>query len=189
MKLNPPLNLCAALALSCLLAGCTGVTPGSQTQLRIQERRTVYNTLTPQQQNDILGGAIERGNTTDMVYLALGKPTKIVTSADGQKAMWVYVEYYTVNGPTSTGFNSRSTTYKPELVAPNTPYAGNIKATAPMVFAATGSIMVQELDVPDMASKTVYVFFFEGRVAEIKSTEDSPDQHSTAPHGTAKSGT
>ena len=90
-----------------LFAGCTGVTPSAQTQRRIEEKSGVFNALDASQKNDILGGAIEKGFSMDMVYLSLGKPNRIVTSADGVKAMWVYQEYSSSGGGTvTTSFNN-----------------------------------------------------------------------------------
>ncbi len=173
----------AALALACLLAGCTTLSPSAQTQARIQEKSEAFNKLTPQQQGNILGGAIERGNTMDMVYMALGKPQRIVTSADGLKAMWVYVEYYTANGPAKYSLNNPNTKYTSQVVAANTPFAGGpgLKAVAPAEFSATGGAHSQSLDLPDMKEKTIYIFFHLGKVAEIKLDGDSSDQQNPAP--------
>ena len=66
-------SLGAALALAILLAGCDAT---SGTAARIQEKSAVFAQLTPEQKKNIEEGAIEHGYTTDMVYMALGKPTK-----------------------------------------------------------------------------------------------------------------
>jgi hypothetical protein len=182
------------------LASCSHVTPGAQTQGRILEKSAAYNALKPREQENILGGAIERGNTTDMVYMALGKPSKIVTSADGTKAMWVYVEYYSPTAAFTTGFNNpNSTRYTPQIINANTKPPPMIAVPSynaplhtegslpiwlmPQVFGSTGNATpVQSLDVPDMLTKTVYVFFFHGKVAEIKLDGDSRDQVGAAPN-------
>ena len=183
-----------ALGLAFVLVGCNHLTPTAQTRERIQEKPTVYQALTEQQQGDILGGAIERGNTTDMVYLALGRPAKIVTSADGVKAMWVYVEYYSGKSLVSSSFNNPNNAhYSPSVAGENTPFHGGPGDAAwqkPMGWSPPGVASpqtqglapMQWLDVPEMKSKTVYVFFVRGQVAEIKLEGDASDQRTAAPN-------
>jgi hypothetical protein len=175
----------AASVAALVLTGCNGLTPKAETEHRIQEKGDFFTKLTEHQQNDILGGAVERGNTPDMVYMALGKPTKVVTSADGQRAMWVYIEYYSHKGAVSTGLNSpNSSHYTPGLVAANTPYNGDPngpKWQQPMAFGTAGTLgPVQMLELPDMLTKTVYIFFHGGKVAEIKLDGDASDQQGAA---------
>ncbi len=169
----------AAVGLLAGLTGCaSSLTPSAQTQARIQERTAAYQSLTPQQQNDILGGAIQRGNTPDMVYMALGKPAKVVTSADGKKAMWVYVEYYSGNAATTTSLNrmgaahNYATGQTSEMAAP-TRYVVARAATEASPGSTTNLTPMQSLDLPDLKSNTVYVFFYLGKVAEIKLDGDS----------------
>lgn len=196
MKTFPFTTIGCGLGLLGSLAGCTHLTPSAQTQARIQEKATLYQQLKPEQQADILGGAIERGNTTDMVYLALGKPQRVVTSADGRRAMWVYTEYYSPGPAFTTGFNNpNSSAYMPGIAGENTPFKGDYTQTPAWQMPAgfhpdngvavpgtLGSSPVQSLVVAEMKSKTVYVFFHLGRVAEIKLDGDSSDQASAAPN-------
>ena len=183
-----------ALGWIAAFAGCTNLTPTAQTQRRIQEKPTVYQALTEQQQGDILGGAIERGNTTDVVYLAMGKPAKVVTSADGVKAMWVYVEYYSDKSLVSSSFNNPNNAhYSPSVAGENSPFhggAGDAAWQKPLGWSPEGIASprtqglapMQWLDVPEMKSKTVYVFFVRGHVAEIKLGGDASDQRTAAPN-------
>ncbi|MDB6126972.1 MAG: hypothetical protein JWM35_868 [Verrucomicrobia bacterium] len=197
--MNPMLGITLSrralvLGLVFTAAGCNHLTPTAQTQGRIQEKPTLYQSLTEQQQADILGGAIERGNTADMVYLALGKPAKVVTSADGVKAMWVYVEYYSNKSLVSSSFNNPNNAhYSPGVAGENTPFHGGANDPAwqkPMGWSppnvassqTQGLAPMQWLDVPEMKSKTVYVFFVRGHVAEIKLEGDSSDQRTAAPN-------
>ena len=184
--------------VSALLAGCTGITPGAQTQNRIREKPEVFNTLKVEQQNDVLGGAIERGNSMDTVYLALGKPNKIVTSADGMKAMWVYYEYYATGGPATTSFNSpnaaeyiplytSSAAPGPEDLGPRMdgPTPGHTDGLPGYLKSANfgstrGPNLSQSLLMPELKQKTVYVFFVAQRVAEIKLDGDASDQRTAA---------
>ncbi len=168
-----------------LLTGCQ-LTPVAQTKKRIQEKSEAYSRLTLTQQADVMGGAIQRGNTADMVYLALGKPKKIVTSADGVKAMWVYEEFYAtnsyiasqVNSPSGAGGESNGNGYVTGLVGANGGRGGPSRSTQEIGSQGTGSrpVASQFLIPAELKSKTVYVFFFRGRVAEIKLDGDASDQ-------------
>jgi hypothetical protein len=170
----------AAGVATLVVTGCAGLTPAGQTQARIRERPTVFQALSPTRQSDILGGAIECGFTTDMVYLALGKPKKVVVSADGQKSMWIYEEHYAVAGPATLVLNSHDTAYRSQIVSPNTPFLGGPKQAAPMDFHTTDRYFSQSLEPAELKTKTVYVFFLRGKVAEIKLDGDASDQRSTA---------
>lgn len=175
----------AVLAAAMLAAGCSGLTPSAQTQLRIQEKNASYQTLNEHQRNDVLGGAIERGNSPDQVYMALGKPTKIVTSADGIKAMWVYVEYYSPKAVAGLSMNNpNSSHYRTDfIVNPNTPVHGGEGTHAAGDFMKPAlNDLGFALDLPDLQSKTVYVFFHLGKVTEIKLDGDSSDQKTAAPN-------
>ena len=164
-----------------LWGGCAQFSPVAQTRARIQEKNGAYTTLSVKQQGDIQGGAIERGNTKDMVYMALGKPQKIVTSADGLKAMWVFIEHYAVGPDIITSFNSpNSSHYVPGLTGSTAPPGGNSKYTAPMDNSTTNYPFMQVLAPVEMKTKTVYVFFYEGKVVEIKLDGDATDQMNTA---------
>ena len=180
------LRLTGAAVILAAMPACTSLTPGAQTQKRIQEKPVAYTSLTPQQQGDVLGGAIERNNTTEMVYLALGKPDKIVTSADGKKAMWVYKEFYAAKAAFTTSFNNpNSAHYIPGATGVNSGpnHGGPAWANEPssIVGDATKAVApMQSLSLPELKEKTVYVFFFLGRVAEIKLDGDASDQRTVA---------
>ncbi len=69
---------CFALSVAVLLmAGCE-----STLDSRIQEKCAVYQLLTSKQQKQIKAGQIKVGYTSDMVYLALGKPSSVRTPAE-----------------------------------------------------------------------------------------------------------
>jgi hypothetical protein len=174
----------AAGLVGLLYAGCTSLTPSAQTQKRIQERPSAYNSLKPEQQNDVLGGAIQRGYTSDIVYLTLGQPRKVVSSADGEKAMWVYTEYYAANSAVTVSFNNpNSSHYTPGMTGGTAPPARGGEGAAWLAPSSMGTDAagpVQSLDLPEMKSKTVYVFFFRGRVCEIKLDGDASDQQEYA---------
>jgi len=78
------------LALLVLLAGC------STTERRIEKKSGVFNALDAATQEQLRKGVVEVGYTTDMVYIALGRPDerRTVTTATGRDEVWVYSTYY-----------------------------------------------------------------------------------------------
>ncbi|MDB6126981.1 MAG: hypothetical protein JWM35_877 [Verrucomicrobia bacterium] len=178
-----------AVSVAGLLGGCT-LTPSARTQARIQEKPAVFQALTPQQQGDILGGAIERNNTTEMVFLALGQPSRIVTSADGKRAMWVYQEYTAVGPAFTTSFNNpNSSHYTPGATGINSAldHGGPAWMNQPgfVQFGTTNASPVQSLAVPELKLRTIYVFFALGRVAEIKVEGNVADQRTAVANTSA----
>ena len=79
----------AGLAL--LLAACS-----SGISARIQEKSEVFAQFTPEVQKNIREGTIEPGYTADMVYMALGKPTKetVKDTPHGKVGIWSYANFY-----------------------------------------------------------------------------------------------
>ncbi len=66
-----------------LLAGCNTAAP------RIAEHAAAFAALDPATQKNIRNGIVEPGFTSDMVYMALGKPTRTITDAIGN-GVWIY---------------------------------------------------------------------------------------------------
>ncbi|MDB6167152.1 MAG: hypothetical protein JWM88_16 [Verrucomicrobia bacterium] len=153
------------VSAGCLLnAGCTALTPSAQTAARIHEKPGVFEGLPAEAQSNILGGAIELGYTGDMVYLALGRPKRVLRSADGQRSMWTYVEYFDLAPMTTTSMNGPFTSrYTPERTAGNMP-----RATVNYFSSTQAPGFTQYISDPLSDSKTIYVFFAQDRVVGIK---------------------
>ncbi|MBP6507371.1 MAG: hypothetical protein KA257_07380 [Opitutaceae bacterium] len=83
---------CFALLLAGALTGCNTVTE------RIAEKHEAYDELEPEAQQAIKQGRVGVGFTPDMVYMALGQPTKIVTSADGKETTWSFMNFNSPEG-------------------------------------------------------------------------------------------
>lgn len=155
-------NLILGLALAAgILAGCDAT---SGIASRIQERADVFATLTPEQRKAIEEGVIEYGYTTDMVYLALGKPSKTreKTSPEGTVTMWTFNNYYPTVAASRLSMNDPSRKYRPGQVSPNTP--GNpvsISSTKP----SGPEPGVDSL--ADIPSETLHVLFLDGKVFKI----------------------
>src|SRR5262249_17447551 len=80
--------LAVALALAC--AGCSTINS------RINERYAVFASLDPATQDQIRHGQVGVGYTPDMVYMAIGRPTKHINRVtnDGTETTWIYKSYY-----------------------------------------------------------------------------------------------
>jgi len=101
MPPSRPLLPFLAAVLLLTLAGCTTV------NRRIQERSTVYAALDPATQDRLRLGRVDLGDTPDMVYIALGRPTKTTDriTAEGRDSTWSYKSFYEeYAGTTQTGY-------------------------------------------------------------------------------------
>jgi hypothetical protein len=159
--MNKKISLVVGLLLALALAGCE--TGG--TSARIQEKSAVYNNLAPWQQRDIQNGVVSVGASTDMVYMALGKPSKIVTTANGLETTWTYNNYFpstSQSRPVAT-LNMAGGANNPTRVensnSPNTPAKSD---------TSTRGSTQTNLSVPDMPSDTLYVIFREGQVYQTQ---------------------
>ncbi len=158
-----------ALSAAVLMAGCDAT---SGTAARIQEKSAIYAQLTPEQKKNIEEGAFEHGYTTDMVYMALGKPSKVREKAapEGTVLMWTYNNYYptvtasavTLNNPSRRRLNYQTSSLFPNrnpTVGPQPADIASTKSTGPE--AGVDSL-------PEVPSETLYVLFLDGKVFQIK---------------------
>lgn len=138
----------ALLIAAIALTGCDATTG---TAARIQEKSAVFAQLTPEQKKRVEAGSIERGYTTDMVYMALGKPSKVreKDSPDGMVVMWTYNNFYSNN---------------PDF-APD--------ADRPERFSSGRSVgREQGIDnLAELPPETLHVLFLDGKVFQIKLEE------------------
>lgn len=72
------------------LAGCSTV------HTRIKEKPETFSALTPEQQARVKTGSVAIGDSSDVVYIALGQPDarRQRTTADGSTTVWVYKSYH-----------------------------------------------------------------------------------------------
>ena len=63
---------------------------------RSQEKASTFASLAPAEQEKLRRGVIEIGNSSDMVYIALGRPDekKETTTAQGRETTWIYNSYH-----------------------------------------------------------------------------------------------
>ena len=97
----------AALAFTFLLAGCTTF------EKRAEEKSAVFAALDEPARARLKAGRIELGDTTDMVYIALGTPgaTHDQVTADGNAIVWIYHSHWQeYGGERVTGYRAVTTT-------------------------------------------------------------------------------
>ena len=162
------ISLGAALAVAILLAGCDAT---SGVTARIQEKSAVFAQLTPEQKKNIEEGAIEYGYTTDMVYMALGKPSKVKEKAapEGTVLMWTFNNYFPTVAVSQLALNDPSRKYKAPPLSTNYPREGPGGTTAPSISSTKPSGPEPGVDsLGDIPSETLHVLFLDGKVFQIK---------------------
>lgn len=139
-------RLGALLLILGFLAGCDEGTPD-----RIKEKSAVFYALTDAQKRKVIDGMFEVGDSADQVYMAIGTPVRVKSKVipEGTIEMWTYINYFSSHGASKLSLNNpNSSQYKTEQ-----------KERADVT---------QSLAVPETESNTLYVFFLNGRVTQIK---------------------
>jgi hypothetical protein len=118
---------------------------------RIKEKAAVFKALTDEQKRNVAEGVFEIGDSADMVYMAIGAPLRVKSKVipEGTIEMWTYVNYFSLPSASRLSLNTaRNSEYKPRPGESGNP--------------------AQALAVPETAANTLYVFFLNGRVTQIK---------------------
>ena len=92
----PYLTRCSAIvALTLMLAGCetTSTTKETPQAKRITELGSVYEKAPAAAKAAASTGNLTRGQSPELVYIALGQPDVILASADGRITTWTYHNY------------------------------------------------------------------------------------------------
>ena len=152
----------AALVAALLVGGCD---TGGGTSSRIAEKSVVYNNLAPWQQRDIQDGVVSIGGSTDMVYMALGKPSKIVTSANGTETTWTYTNYFPASARSHAmaSLNNVSGVNNTNVESNSSP-----RNARSLSDTSTRGTTQSSLDVAELPSDTLYVIFRDGQVYQTK---------------------
>jgi hypothetical protein len=162
MKIIPSILLSTAILV--LLTGCET----SNTSTRIREKSDLFASLTPVQQKQIKAGVVEIGFTADMTYLALGKPAakSTKTTPEGPVEMWTFHNYYP-SAPVSLMPAAPREEFRANFT-PGRPYIPRgMEGSQPPIASTTGGPQIN-LHLPELQSETLYVFFFMGKVFQIK---------------------
>lgn len=102
----PRLTMVPVAGFALLLTACSSGISG-----RIQEKSAAFAQFTPEVQKNIREGTIEPGYTADMVYMALGKPTKetVKDTPHGKVGLWSYANFYPQGYETTPPASKQST--------------------------------------------------------------------------------
>jgi hypothetical protein len=174
----------AAFGFALLVAGCS-----TGPSARIQEKSSVYATLKTWEKKHIDQGVIANGFTPDMVYMAVGNPSKV--KSQGNEELWTYNNYYPPMDAAHMGYAGYRTDspYQPSRQTnPNSPnnlapdYDGedyNISFSTsktgtpvgtdrtPQSIATTGGPQGSTIEPADLESYTLLVLFVDGKVSRI----------------------
>lgn len=171
-----PGSAALGLGLTLLLSGCettsTNINNTALRQLRIQDKAAVYAQLTPELQTKVTKGVIEVGYTSDMVYLALGAPSKKKekTATEGTVELWSYNTYYPTVTATQLSLNNPGARFQPftnSVSMPDLHAAGaGAAGAAPSLFSTTGG-PTPSLGLADLPLETVYVTLYNNKVIKI----------------------
>lgn len=168
---NTKTNIRALILLTAISLALVGCETGG-INARIQEKSTVFAALSPEQQQVIKEGSIELGYTGDMVYMALGKPSKVRAkdAPEGRVEMWTYNNYYPTVSVSQLSLNSPGRHgYRSGQTSPNAPRSStSISSTA-------SSGPEPSIDgLGDMPSDTLHVVLVNNQVIQLALESDSP---------------
>ena len=150
---------------------------------RTREKSAVYATLKLSEKRFIEKGVIAIGFTPDMVYMAMGNPSKVESKVfpEGKRELWTYSNYYP-NYDAGQGFKtvpySTEGHYQRSMTQPTVnPVNGKINylgAQAPIgdtsgqSLAVTGGPQgVSSAEPADLQSYTFQILFKDGKVARF----------------------
>jgi len=160
----------AALGFALLFSGCDT----DNSSARVQEKASLYATLKPWEKKYIDKGVVSAGFTPDMVYMAIGNPSKkqTVDGPEGQVEVWTYTNFY----PSAEAGKMR---YSLSSETGALAYTGAGGATKSMMtssaatrnggpsISTTGGPQGGSMDIADMQSYTFYVIFKDGKVSKM----------------------
>jgi hypothetical protein len=176
------ITLGAAVLLALFATGCES---DGGIAARTQEKSAVYATLKISDKRFIEKGVIAMGFTSDMVYMAMGHPTKVESKdlPQGRAELWTYDRYYP-NYDAGHGFKFANFTtesayqpqppqfqdqpnYNPEN--PNRPKVPIGMANNILPFV-TGGPQGSSMEPADLQSFKFVILFENGKVARFGAT-------------------
>ena len=162
--------------LGLLMAGCgtTGVSA------RIQEKSAVYASLKTWEKRCVDHGVIALGFSPDMVYLAIGHPSRVdpgELSSAGPGELWVYRNYF----PTPDAVSAHYSAFTSEAAFQPATHSGteglgvNGAPAISKSAAMAGGRAITDMRAPqggslepsDLQAFTLLVLFHDGRVTRI----------------------
>ena len=159
-----PMPIGAAVLFALLVTGCAT----DDTTARTQEKSAVYATLSRREKHFIAKGRIAVGFTPDMVYMAMGHPSKVkpVTISGETAELWIYDNYY----PPVDAYHMRYSDFGPELPYQPVPTVDGLPAgegPSPASVATTGPPQGGSMEPADLKSFTIWVLFQNGQVVRL----------------------
>ena len=152
---------------------------------RIGEKSAAFASLSPEEKQYIEDGLIFTGYTTDMTYMAVGKPNSTETKEkDGKSVeMWSYKRFYP-SGRLEAILTEYSRARNPNLLreldiesggrtlSDHAPNAG-LDPQAPTTTSSHGSGsgtagQMNSLSLPDVPVYNLYIIFVEGKIVDLK---------------------
>ena len=163
---KPLLAFGAAGLLVLLLAGCES----DNISARVREKSGVYAALPPAQKEKINQGVVALGFSTEMVYMAMGHPSKVepVEDTGGRAELWTYRNYY----PPVDAAHLRYAGYRTETpYQPGRTYSGT---TIPIGLRRNGSTGEYTggpqggvMEPADLQAFTLRILFQDGKVKRL----------------------
>ena len=174
-------SLVTAFVVTLLLTGCESHGGFSA---RKQEKSATYAALRPWQKKLIDKSTISQGFTPDMVYLAMGKPTKVETKdfPQGTAELWTYSQFYpnvdAVHGFRHADFTTESayqpqrpTTIKTSDTSEGSVPVGMDRGVGQPLHI-TGGPQGGTIEPATLRSYTIKVLFAGGKVVQIGADEN-----------------
>lgn len=154
MKLPLPCFALSALLFALLATGCESTGRSA----RIQEKSAVFAALSPALKQQIQQGGVDLGFNQDMVYMALGRPTRTEAATNGKDTTWIFTNYYPPDSMRTTGVVIRRIgSAKTRNTTSTQVNTGGINAAQPETA----------MELPDMVSFTLFVVFRGNRVIDL----------------------
>ena len=158
---------CLAI-IALLFAGCES----SGISNRINEKSATFAALASDQKEYVSDGIVFPGDTTEMAYIALGKPTSVETKEkdDDTVEMWTYKKYYP-SGQLADFLTKYSLTRNPNLHRELNLESGKKLGSGTAGGAGDPTPKVSrgnDLSLPDLPIYNLYVFFYDQKVVDVK---------------------
>lgn len=144
-----------AISLLTLITAC------STFESRIKENQTVFDKLSPADQQTVRAGFIKVGFTPEMVYMALDKPERKVAGATAGEETWIYHNIYSTSG--SVGMSQKIVTNTNGVVGSK---IGSAPAGQRNTFSVENDPAAEAIKADSMIK--VHVKFAEGKVSTIE---------------------
>ena len=167
---NPRFYLPCLALTALLIAGCES----SGISNRINEKSTVFASLTAEQKQSVENGIIAPDHTKDMAYMTLGSPTTVeIKQIDGTEVeMWSYKKFYP-SGKMAEILTAYSRARNPNLHRSLNLESGKatVNVNAPRnntSLGVTATGQGNDLSLPDIPVYNLYVFFQNDQVVDIK---------------------